>query len=68
MKRLSEKKVQHNKCSFYSVSRTLLVPVGTIRTRTGRRDEYIHGNSEMDGRRRQTSNFSKGDWAVVLET
>ena len=30
MKLLSEKKVQHNKCSFYSVSRTLLVPVGTI--------------------------------------
>ena len=68
MKMFSEKKVQHNKFAFYSVSRTLLVSGDTIISRTGRRDEYIHGNSKMDGRRRQTSNFSKEDWAVVLET
>ena len=68
MKLLSEKKVQHNKCEFYSVSHTLLVSDDTIISRTGRRGEYIHGNSKMDGRRRQTSNFSKEDWAVVLET
>ena len=68
MKLLSEIKVQHNKCAFYSVSHTLLVSDDPIISRSGRRDEYIHGNSKMDGRRLQTSNFFKEDWAVVLET
>ena len=45
MNLLSEIKVQHNRCAFYSVSHTLLVSDDTIISRSGRRDEYIHGNS-----------------------
>ena len=53
---------------FYSVSHTLCVSDDTIISRSRGRDEHIHSNSNTDGRRRQTSNNFKEDWAVVLET
>ena len=53
---------------LYSVSHTLCVSADTRIFPSQGRDEYIHINSETDGRRRLTSNNFKEDWAVVLET
>ena len=51
IKLLSEKKAQHNDCSFYSVSHTLLVPVGTIITRATNKSKAAVGCEDDDGLR-----------------
>ena len=47
---------------------TLLVPVGTIITCTGRHDEEIQGISKNARMTAAYEKYSKEDWSVVLES